>query len=150
MMATKKKETKRSFKKGYWLVCKYKGDNGDLIVGRVESVRTNGQVILTNLLTGALSTKSAAVLLKRNVVVNKALADKVLAIFEAEGKKEARAAAVRLAAAKLAENVPQQQLPFKSKSADSVIKAYRALSKAEQVKVSKALWGSVLELFGVN
>ena len=141
---------KRPFKKGYWVICRYSGENGDLIAGRVESVRTNGKVLLTNLLTGALATKDANTLLKRNLVVNKATTDKVVAIFEAQGKKEARAAAVRLSSALLADNSPQQTLQFNSKRADGIIKAFRALSKAEQVKVSRALWGSVLELFGVG
>ena len=145
-----KEKTKRPFKKGYWVICKYKGHNGDLIAGRVESVRTNGKVIITNLLTGGLATKDASVLLKRNVVVNKATTSKVLAIFEAQGKKEAREAAVRLAAAQLAEDAPQQALPFQSKRAEDVIKAFTVLSEAERVKVSKALWGDALKLFGVN
>jgi len=147
---TETKKTKRPYKKGYWVICKYKGNNGDLIAGRVESVRTNGKVILTNLLTGGLATKDAAVLLKRNVVVNKATTSKVIAIFEAQGKKEAREASVRLAAAQLAEDAPQQVLPFQSKRAEDLIKAFRALSEPEQVKVAKALWGGVLKLFGVN
>lgn len=60
---------KSKYRKGQYVLCKFKGNNGDLIAGRVESVRWNGKIILTNLLTDSPSTKDASVLDARNTVV---------------------------------------------------------------------------------
>lgn len=87
---------KSKYRKGMHLIAKYEGDNGDLVVGRIESVRTNGDIIGTNLLTGSRFTKSTHVINKRNVTCSKAIA---VAILEASGsdKKLARQEAVTFA-----------------------------------------------------
>jgi hypothetical protein len=86
-------------KKGRYVLCRYNGDNGDLIAGRVESVRTNGDVICKSLLNGARHVKLLSVFKQRNVLVTKGDADKVVAAFKLGGKKLARVEAVKLARA---------------------------------------------------
>ena len=86
------------FKAGQYYACKYNGDNGDLIVGCVKSVRRNGDVILDNLLSGGRSVKSAEVLAKRNVRVTRPQAALIVHTFKSEGKPAARKLAVELTA----------------------------------------------------
>jgi hypothetical protein len=83
-------------KAGHYYAAKYHGDNGDLIVGRVESVRSSGVVILTNLISGNRSTKDIDVLSKRNVRVSKTEADEILDVFKTKGKASARELAVKI------------------------------------------------------
>jgi dCMP deaminase len=80
---------KTEFKKGQYYAAKYNGDNGDLIIGRIKSVRTCAEVILVNLLTGNTSTKKTSVLTVRNKRVSKANADKLVALFKKTGDKAA-------------------------------------------------------------
>lgn len=56
----------REVKTGQYWACRFNGKNGDIILGRVQSVRRNGSVILLNMLTKTTSTKSIDVLLARN------------------------------------------------------------------------------------
>lgn len=84
----------KELRKDQYVLCKYNGDNGDLIVGRIESVRRGGDVLLTNLLTGNRSVKKSEVLLRRNVVVHKKYADEVVRRGKEHGAKEARQLAV--------------------------------------------------------
>lgn len=84
-------------RKNNYVLCKYRGDNGDLIAGRVVSVRRNGEVVLENLLTGHRSLKSIKVLEKRNVKVTKKAASRVLRAFQQMGKAAARLEAVLVA-----------------------------------------------------
>lgn len=79
----------------YW-AARYNGDNGDLIVGRVKSVRTTGEVVLVNLLTDKVATKSIEVLLRRNKRVDKRQVDMILDVYKQKGKPAARAQAVRM------------------------------------------------------
>jgi hypothetical protein len=90
---------KQEPRKGYYVVCKYKGDrNGDLIVGIIDSVRSNGKVICTNLLTGSPSTKDIKVFMKRNIIVPKRRALSVVELFKSTGDRtQARDMAVALA-----------------------------------------------------
>lgn len=81
------------FRKGMHVIAKYEGDNGDLIVGRIESVRTNGDIIGENLLTGARFTKHSSILEKRNVICTKAIAFAVIQAADGD-KKIARKEAV--------------------------------------------------------
>lgn len=85
---------KSAFKAGQYYAAKYKGDNGDLIVGKIKSVRSNGEVILVNLLTNAVATKSSAVLASRNKRITKIQADRLVAIAKHTNKRDAREAAV--------------------------------------------------------
>lgn len=82
------------FKAGQYWVAKYNGNNGDLIVGRVRSVRTTGEVVLVNLLTDKIATKSAKVLAVRNKRVVKAQA---LAVVDCYKRTGSRAKARKLA-----------------------------------------------------
>lgn len=83
-----------SFQKGQHYAAKYKGTGGDLILGQVESVRTSGHIVLTNLLTGATATKKAEVLKRRNKRISKSQAQKILAAFKKGGKEAARKTAI--------------------------------------------------------
>ena len=75
--------------------CRYRGDNGDLIVGRVISGRRGGDIQLINLLTGSKAFKSHEVLAQRNKRVTKRQADQIVKIWEkTKNKATARAAAV--------------------------------------------------------
>jgi hypothetical protein len=85
---------KNEFRKDQHVLCRYNGDNGDLIVGRIESVRKNGDVILTNLLSGNKSVKKASVLSARNCVVIKKNADAVVKCAKEHGTQKARELAV--------------------------------------------------------
>ena len=99
--------------KGHFYAAAYNGDNGDLILGRVESVRTSGHIVLTNLLTGGTSTKKADVLRRRNKRISKSQAQKIAAIFKAKGRAEARKAAVAAPAFRNGRNEPKQlELPM--------------------------------------
>ena len=86
--------SKHNLKKGQLYAAKFKGANGDLILGEIKSVRRDGDVILTNLLTGNRSTKSRKVLESRNHLVTKQDAAYIKQAFQRGGKKEARISAV--------------------------------------------------------
>lgn len=132
---------KRVFRKGQWVICRYLGDNGDLIAGRVDSVRNGGKVLLTNLLTGSQSVKRADVLNRRNQIVTKSVVDKVVKTFKAKGKKAARTLAVQLTKEPTA-------MPAKSTSkAADVISAFNALSHRDRIRVLRAIWDTIPELF---
>lgn len=90
---------KSEFKKGQFYAAKHKGNNGDLIVGEVKSVRKNGDVILTNLLTGNRSVKGADILKSRNKRISKAQAYALQAEYAKTGdRQKVRAMAVALPA----------------------------------------------------
>jgi hypothetical protein len=87
-------------KAGQYYAAKYNGDNGDLIIGKIESVRTNGVVLLTNLLTHTRSTKNASVLTKRNVRVSKSQTDELILLFKETGDRaKVRVRAVEMTSA---------------------------------------------------
>lgn len=104
---TKPENADAHFKKGQYVVCRYDGDNGDLIVGKVESVRSNGEVLLTNLLTNGHSVKSHAVLVARNKIVPKKVALHLWRTFhtlvatssDASARRAVRKEAITVAAA---------------------------------------------------
>lgn len=102
-MAAAKKRNKYDYRKGQCVVCKYglaeSKNNGDLIVGEIDSVRISGKIYLTNLLApkGKKSEKQAHTLCKRNQVVPKKEAVKIVKIFQESGYHAAREAAVKLA-----------------------------------------------------
>lgn len=82
---------KSTFKKGQYYAAKYDGINGDLLLGQIKSVRSDGEILLTNLLTGNLSTKKAEVLAQRNKRIKKKQADEMLALWEkTRSKKQVR------------------------------------------------------------
>ena len=73
---------------GHFFAARYNGKNGDLIVGRVKSVRQNGEVILVNLLSGTVSTKKAEVLKKRNKRISKNQASQLVRIYKKTDDKQ--------------------------------------------------------------
>lgn len=79
-----------SIKAGQYYAARYQGHNGDLIVGRVKSVRATGEVVLVNLLTDQLSTKSIGVLALRNKRISKAQAVELVETAKKIGKAGAR------------------------------------------------------------
>lgn len=124
-------------KKGQHVVCKYNGsNNGDLIVGRVESVRTNGDIILTNLLTGSRSTKKEAVLRRRNRIVSKKQATLVVACFKQSGD--------RAKARKVAVSLPLDDPPTQKRlsKVEIAVQHYKDLTEAEKASfIKKAILG---------
>jgi hypothetical protein len=112
----------------YWAV-RHNGDNGDLILGRVKSVRTTGEVVLTNLLTGKLSTKKINVLLVRNKRIKKEQADVILDIYQRKGRPAARAEAVRM---KSPYEPRQEQLPLRDGNAMAAAELNRNLEQLVQ------------------
>jgi hypothetical protein len=94
-------------RKGQHWVARFAGDNGDLVVGCVESVRANGSVVLRNMLTNSVSTKDRDVLIARNKYVNRFNAESVVAHYRgslASGKKPTQA---RREARKYAVGLPE-------------------------------------------
>lgn len=86
--------------KGWYYAAKYNGSNGDLVLGRVRSVRTEGEVILTNLLTGNRAVKGTEVLLKRNHKITKKESDTIMAVYnKMKDKTKARAKAREMSVA---------------------------------------------------
>ncbi len=89
---------KMNLKIGDYIICRYKGESGDLLAGRVVTLHRDGKVTSSNLLNGGESTRHIDVLYRRNLVVPKAAAMEVVAVFEkTKDKQKARAKAVELA-----------------------------------------------------
>lgn len=89
--------TDKVFRKGQYVLCRYHGNNGDLVAGRIESVRrSGGTVVLTNMLTGKESVKRTHILSARNLVVPKKEVDRVINSYQEQGKQAARKLAVSL------------------------------------------------------
>lgn len=95
--------------KGQFYAARYKGTGGDLILGEVQSVRTSGHIVLTNLLTRKTATKKIDVLMRRNKRISKRQAAKILAAFKKGGRDAARKAAI--AAPEFRNGREQLQLP---------------------------------------
>ena len=86
---------KQSCKAGQFYCAKYQGRNGDIIVAVVKSVRKCGDVILTDLLTGARRTKAIGILLQRNKRITKEQAYALQAVYAKAGDlQKTREAAV--------------------------------------------------------
>jgi hypothetical protein len=96
------------FQKGHYYAAKYRGTGGDLILGEVQSVRTSGHIVLTNLLSGKTATKKADVLKCRNKRVSKAQAKKILSAYARGGNEEARKAAIAAPEFRNGRSMPQQ------------------------------------------
>lgn len=103
---------------------KYRGANGDLIVGVVKSVRMSGHVHLTNLLSGSDVFKTADVLAVRNKRISKAQAKKLVTLWE----KTKDTAQVREAAVNTPAFVPLKERKEKA-----------AQGKAKVVKLRKKM-----------
>jgi hypothetical protein len=92
------------FEVGQFVACKYRGNNGDLIVGAIIAKGLEGdQLILRNRLTGSLSVKSSKVLSRRNYVLEPHVAARITQRFDKEGKAAARELAVEIYEARVAD-----------------------------------------------
>lgn len=101
------------FKKGHYYVARYKGNNGDLIVGRIKSVRSNGEIVLVNLLTEKNSVKKAEVLRRRNKRVTMGHAVAVVDIYRQTGSRaKAKAHAIGLPEVGKKKEPEQTELPI--------------------------------------
>ena len=141
------------FKKGQHVICKYQGTGGDLLVGRVESVRTNGDVLLTNLVSDTRSVKKASVLATRNMIVTKVQALEVLG----NGKDRAaiRARAVHAAASggepnqlklRLEPELAASREELKKSvdaTVDAVVSSFRALNPEMRLRALDGIWATV-------
>lgn len=86
-----------AIKRGQYFVARYRGDNGDLILGRVERV-SRRRVTLLNLLSGNTSSKAKRVLLRRNARVSSDTAHALLGCWVAtQDRQQTRQLAVALA-----------------------------------------------------
>lgn len=126
-----------NYRAGQYVIVKFNGKNGDLIVGHIKSVRRSGEVVLINLLTNKISTKKAEVLEIRNLVVSKAVAMRVKLKCETQGTLAGRVFAVELAK-KLrveveAEKTPKEISPFLNEA----LRAYDALTNNDQKEFLK-------------
>ncbi len=143
---------KGDLKKNQHVVCRFMGkDNGDLIVGRVDSVRKDGRVVLENLLTGHVTIKKASVLVQRSVRVSKKVAHSVVEVFQKDGRVAAKHAAVAIARMRGPE--PQLELP---PPRDVVVNnvaelraKYLASTEGDRAAFARSVWGDVLAIFGV-
>jgi hypothetical protein len=143
-----------------YICCKHRNrtrPNGDVIVGQVESVRTNGKVLIKNLISGGISIKKMATLMRKNVRITKKQTDRILATHRTQGWNAAKEEAVLVyEEIKRAEGRPvppptSAAAPTESRSkADAFISEFRAFSQDTQAYVSRALWGEVLAVFGVD
>jgi hypothetical protein len=98
--------------KGQYYAVKYKGSGGDLVIGQVQSVRSNGHVVSTNLLNGKTSTKKIDIFLQRNKRVSGNQAKKIISAFKKNGKLAARKAAISAPEFRNSKSKPEQlQLP---------------------------------------
>lgn len=88
----------KTIKAGQYYAAKYNGRNGDLILGRVKSVRSTGEVVLENLLSGNKALKRIDVLRRRNKRISKAQADKLLEFSRLHSRQQTREEAVRMEA----------------------------------------------------
>lgn len=80
-----------------YIVCRYKGESGDVIAGQVLRIRA-GKAYMKNLLTGADSQRALDIVNRRNITVPRDVALSVAQIFhDTEDKQKARKAAVEAA-----------------------------------------------------
>lgn len=137
------------FRKGQYVVAKYEGrGNGDLIVGRIEGIRSSGHVLVANCLSGQISTKKYSVLSRRNAPVPKAVAMRVVDKFKLTGSR----AAAKTEAVSLAHGYVKRRP--RTKGVDpkvaALVKDVRALSEVQFDAFARQIWGEVLKHFGVQ
>jgi len=139
----------RTYRKGQFVICKYEGDNGDLIVGCVESVRTGGQIVLKNLLSqGPPSIKNEKVLLERNLVVPKEVALSVVEEDKLHGHVAARKKAVEIYRAM--KTAVKEQPAAPTPNVERMITEFMAMSDEDKAFFSMAVYKEVLAVFGVR
>jgi len=127
---------KDEIKAGQYWVARYRGEGGDLLVGRVESVRngrrkkngekSNQKVICINLITGKTSTKDIEIFRTRNKHVKKNQADAVLSVWKEKGRPAAREEAVKMKSS-YEKDRRQQELPLEHR--DRRMESVKAAAK---------------------
>jgi hypothetical protein len=147
------KKTHSPYKKNQYCVCRFAGKrNGDVVVGRIESVRKNGSILIESLLGGTLRVKSSEVFSQRNLIVSKAEADNVVTVFEKTGSAiAAREAAVQIAKTRIHGAPPDMTLRLPpSRETDQALKAWEALSDEGKKRFAREVWADVLRIFAVG
>lgn len=129
---------RQQFQKGQYYAAKYKGTGGDLIIGEVQSVRTSGHIVLTNMLTNQTATKKADVLKRRNKRVSKTQAKKIVAAYVKGGKEEARKTAIAAPEFRNGRNEPQQ-LELVTPPESKLLKEYNALVEKFEADIRKRM-----------
>ncbi len=115
-----------------YVVCRYKGESGDVIAGQVLKIRA-GKAFLKNLLTGTESKRAVDIVNRRNIVVPRAVALGVAEIFhETDDKQKARKAAV-----KAAETVKAAEAKTDKVKPDEKLNKEQPETKAKTVKAAK-------------
>jgi|WetSurSiteA1Bulk_404760.scaffolds.fasta_scaffold20335_3 hypothetical protein len=140
MKTKSKKKGPCPVKAGQYYAAAYNGDNGDLIIGRVKSVRRNGEVLLENLLSvsGKTSVKKIEVLLKRNKRVTGLQADAVVKEYKKTGSRAAaRQKAVSLAPVSVIE---QPATPLKEQLSMKELTERILERVADEQYINAAFW----------
>jgi uncharacterized protein YutE (UPF0331/DUF86 family) len=123
---------KQSCKAGQFYCAKYKGKNGDIIVALVKSVRKCGDVILTDMLTGARRTKAIGILLQRNKRITKEQAYELQAVYAKTGDlQKTREAAVKMGA--FTNGGGQQELPLDPKKSDKKLELLSVIQEIGEI-----------------
>jgi len=138
-------------KAGHFYAAAYNGNNGDLILGKVKSVRIQGEVVLTNLLSGGTSTKSTKILLVRNRRVTKKQAESIVTAYQrtyqnTKSKDKARQAARALAVSLTKPKPVKKPVPKKTPAQSTYGQRCQAADNAIRKKMG---WGS-LSWVGIN
>ena len=88
---------KHEFRYGQYYAAKFRGRNGDLIVGKLVGVKMKGPrqvLIFENLLNGSTAKKTPENVRKRNKRISKKHADRIVILYKRLGLHEAREMAV--------------------------------------------------------
>ena len=138
----------QTIRAGWYYAARYNGNNGDLIVGRVQSVRTSEEetnVVLINLITSKRALKGLKTLERRNKRVSKPQAMKLRNMYLETGDK-AKVRSVAVAAPEFGVKKPKQQaLPLKKD-----LPIYSSICYAADQKRRKAAGWSDMAYVGVN
>lgn len=159
-------KTQVALHKGSYVVCKFRGSgNGDIVCGRIASVRRSGIVEIEDVLLerGHRRKKRASVFAKRNVLVTKRDAMRVRAAYLAAGKTNPLAAAREAAVRVASEYTSRRTAAPKPKPADPpptkykppmrvtrAVVAYENMTPPERVLFAQTVWGDVLNACGVH
>lgn len=140
-----------TLRKGQYLICKYRGENGDLILGQITSVRSIGEVLIRDLLNDRVtpSVKKIEIVASRNIVCPKKVADSLVREYqqhkiahgEADAKRHVRALVVTHAK-QMGKEVPEQMkldLEEKPKTKSAVTEAELAAIRQDARVVKTSL-----------
>ena len=147
------------FRKGAYVGCRFNlgpgKSNGDLIVARVISVRTNGSVELENLLNNKRSHKEYDILARRNAVIRKADAEKIVAAANdttrSRGSALHNARELSIAAcARLSVPTPSPPAPPTTDYNALALCAFHKLTDAGKQDFARSVWPEILAIFGID